>query len=371
MKISKRIFLQAFNNKLLFVLVVVPFVTFAMTIVFTLPESMIVVIGVIDEDQTELSAAFMRMIDENESFRIRNEIADTDEMLESLRNREIAIGMKINKGFYDNLGTEGVVELFQTQDIQTFMLVELYLNGSIDNLVFLKRATENEAMLTEAFNHHIEYESIAFNLVENEAIRGVFSTTAFGFLTMFMLLLSVLSSKLIVEDRFSLTIIRIFLAPISKLSYVAAGILTNLVFQLLQVGIVVLISQIFGFSFFISLLDVFILFAVFAVFSSFFGLFIGFSSANVTQMIITSQLFILPGTLLCGTFFDFNIMPSWLQSAAFIFPQTWLTQAVHNLGNGYFDVYFIRMFGVYLLFCIVITGYLLALFKTKKVAKFY
>jgi len=362
---------QAYRNRILFILALVPIVAFGITVLISLPGNRIITIGIIDEDQTPLSAAFVQMIDQSDSFRLRTAIGDVYEMLEAMRNQDISIGMRINAGFYENLDQAGSVELFQTHDIQTFVLVELYLNSSIDNLILLKMATADEAELTAELMRHIAAETVLITELENERARGVFSATAFGFLMMFMLLVSVLSSKLIADDRFTLTIRRIFLAPVPKLSYVMAAFLSNFIFQLIQIVIIIIISMAVGFVFSVPMYALAVLFVVFSVFAGFFGLWIGFVSKNVNQMIITSQMFILPGTLLSGTFFPFNIMPEWLQRVAYIFPQTWVTQATYIFDGSFLTPYFAGMLGYYILLCGAVVMYLLWIFKKKKVASFY
>jgi len=369
-RICNRIVQQAYRNKILFILAIVPIVAFGISVLISLPGSRIIHIGVIDEDQTPLSEAFIYMIDQGESFRL-HVLDDEEEMLDSMRNLDISIGMKINNGFYENLGTMGSIELFQTHDIETFLLVELYLNSSLDNVAFLERFADNEEMLVEELYRFIAYDYVASDILENERLRGLFSATAFGFLMMFMLLVSVLSSKLIADDRFTRTIRRIFLAPVSKISYVLACFLSNFIFQMIQLTIIVLISSITGFAFTVPPHAVIILFVAFSVFASFFGLWIGFVSNSANQMIITAQMFILPGTLLSGTFFDFGIMPLWLQNIAFFFPQTWITQAARHYDGSFLNVYFASMFGYFALLCLIITIYLLVIFKKRKVASFY
>ena len=369
--VCKRIIQQAYRNKILLILALVPIVAFLVATLFTLSSSRVIVIGVIDEDQTELSDAFIRMIDENESFQMHTQIADVDEMLDMLRSRDITIGMRINPNFYENLESIGSVELFQVYDIQTFLLVELYLNSSIDNLIILGRATEDEAELVTELKRHIDEESVATHVLENERARGFFSTSSFGFLMMFMLLVAVLSSKLIADDRFNLTIKRIFVTPIRKSSYFFAGFLSNFIFQMMQVAIIMIISLIMNFQFSIPMYAVLALFTVFAVFASFFGMWIGFVSKSMNQMIITSQMFILPGTLLSGTFFRFTIMPDWLQRVAFIFPQTWINQATVYYDEGLSGPYFAAMFGYFALLCVVIGIYLIVIFKKKKIGSFH
>jgi ABC-2 type transport system permease protein len=126
-----------------------------------------------------------------------------------------------------------------------------------------------------------------------------------------------------------------------------------------------------NFQFPIPMFAVVIVFVVFSVFASFFGMLIGFISKSVNQMLIISQMFMLPGMLLCGTFFEFSLMPNWLQKVSFVFPQTWITQTANYFADGFNNLYFAAMFGYILLFCIVIGLYLLMVFKKKKVESFY
>jgi ABC-2 type transport system permease protein len=369
--ISKRIIIQAYKNRTLFILVFVPVISFLLSALISIPSGTSVRIGIIDEDKTEMSASFIKMMEKNDSFELSTNIADTNEMKDMLKNQDIVIGMRINTDFYNNLETDGIIELFQTYDVETFKLVELYMNSSIDNVVLIKKSTDSQSELVAELNNYIDNEALKAISLTDEKAKGLFSSTAFGFLTMFMLLVSVLSSKLIADDRFNTTIKRIFMTPIRKGSYILAGFLTNFIFQLIQVVVILAICLIMDFQFPIPMYSVAVIFILFAVFASFFGMFIGFVSKSVNQMLIIAQLFMLPGMLLCGTFFEFSLMPDWLQNVSFIFPQTWISQTVNHFSNGLADIYFAGMFGYILVLCLIIGTYLLVVFKNKRVGTFY
>jgi ABC-2 type transport system permease protein len=126
-----------------------------------------------------------------------------------------------------------------------------------------------------------------------------------------------------------------------------------------------------GFQFPIPMYSVAVIFILFAVFASFFGMFVGSISKSVNQMLIIAQLFMLPGMLLCGTFFEFSVMPDWLQKVSFIFPQTWVSQTANHFSNGLVDIYFAGMFEYIVLLCLVISTYLFMVFKNRRTGTFY
>jgi ABC-2 type transport system permease protein len=370
-KICKRILIQAYKNKTLAILVVVPIISFLISAVISIPNDGTVRIGILDEDKSSMSASLIGMIEKNESFEINTSITDVAAMRDMLENQDIVIGMRINRGLYDNIEKSGAIQLFQTYDIETFKLVELYMNSSIDNIILIKKSTDDQAELVAELDKYRADDSLKVNTLADEKAKGLFSSTAFGFLTMFMLLVAVLSSKLIADDRFNTTIKRIFISAVKDGSYLLAGFLSNFVFQLIQVAVIVAICLIMDFQFPLPLYAVVVIFVLFAVFASFFGMFIGFVSRSVNQMLIISQLFMLPGMLLCGTFFEFTLMPAWLQSVAYVFPQTWVSQAASHFENGFASLYFVMMLGYFLALCIAIELYLLLVFKKKKVESFY
>lgn len=369
--ICRRIILQAYKNKTLFILICVPFISFLIAVLLSIPSETSIRIGILDEDNSELSALFIRMIEKNRSFEINADISDVSDMQEKLRNQDIVIGMKINENLYNNIEIGGSVHLFQTFDIETFRLVELYINSSIENMLLIKKSTDTQNDLIYELEKYYQENFLELNILPNERARGLFSSTAFGFLTMFMLLVSVLSSKLIVDDRFNTTIRRIFISPIKKTSYLLAGLLSNFIFQTVQILVIVIICAIMNFQFTIPMYAVVVIFIIFAIFASFFGLFIGFISKSVNQMLIISQLFILPGMLLCGTFFEFSLMPDWLQRISFIFPQTWITQTSEHFYGSFYSPYFAAMFGYIAFLCLIAGIYLILIFKKKKVGSFY
>jgi ABC-2 type transport system permease protein len=369
--ICKRMIIQAYKNKTLLILVFVPIISFLISALISMPSTSSIKIGIIDEDRSAASTSYLEMIKKNNSFEVYTDIADVAAMRDLLENQDIVIGMRINRNFYGNLEKNGAIQLFQTYDIETFKLVELYMNSSIDNMILIKRSTDSQDSFVSKLEMYIPADSLKLNTLSDERAKGLFSSTAFGFLTMFMLLVSVLSSKLIADDRFNTTIKRIFVSPIEEGSYILAGFLTNFIFQLIQVVVILVICLVMDFQFPLPRYAVALLFILFAVFASFFGLFIGFVSKSVNQMLIVSQMFMLPGMLLCGTFFEFSLMPEWLQKLSFVFPQTWVSQAVNHFTHGFIDQYFAMMLGYFALLCLLIGRYLQMVFKKKKFGTFY
>lgn len=370
-RICLRMILQAWKNKTLAILLFVPIISFLIASMLSMPTINTVSIGVLDEDGSRVSESLINMLEGNDSFELDTDIRDVDEMKEKMQNQDIVIGMRINKNLYNNIEKSGSVQLFQTYDIETFKLVELYLNSSIDNMILLKKSTDTQVEMAEALEEYNAKEFLDVDTLSDEDAKSKFASTAFGFLTMFMLLVSVLSSKLIADDRFNTTIKRIFMAPIRKTTYLAACFLTNLVFQLIQIGVTLLISVVMGFEFSLPLYAVAIILALFSVFSSFFGVLVGFIAKSNNQMLIIAQLFMLPGMLLCGTFFEFSLMPSWLQNIAYFFPQTWVSQASLYFEGSLLSSYFLTMIGYFALVCLVIGSYLLIIFKRGKLGSFY
>jgi ABC-2 type transport system permease protein len=370
-KICKRIILQAYKNKTLFILVLVPVISFLLTAAISMPSTNAVRIGILDEDATALSASIIRLIEKNDSFELDTDISDVAAMREKLRNQDITIGMRINKGLYNRIEFAGSIQLFQTYDIETFKLVELYMNSTIDNVILLKKSTVSQRELVTELDKYIAGESLKVNTLSDERAKGLFSSTAFGFLMMFMLLVSVLSSKLIADDRFNATIKRIFISPMSKISYLLAGFLSNFIFQLIQVVVILAICLLMNFEFPIPMHVVASILVLFAVFASFFGVFIGFLSKSVNQMLVISQMFILPGMLLCGTFFEVSLMPDWLQKLSFIFPQTWISQTATYYGEELFGAYVMAMLGYIVVLCAAIGAYVLIIFRKRNIGGFY
>ena len=193
--------------------------------------------------------------------------------------------------------------------------------------------------------------SINAALLENEGLRAEFTTTSAGFMTMFMLLTATLSSKLIANERFSRTIHRIFISPATMSTYTLASYLVNLLIQLVQVGVFVAVSTIAGVVFAVPLYVMAVLLLTFAIFAAFFGMWIGSVSKNVNQMILVSQIVIMPGMLLCGMFFTFDTLPLVLQRVAFLFPQTWVTQAAFSYAGTLAAPYFAWMAGYIAVLC--------------------
>ena len=238
-------------------------------------------------------------------------------------------------------------------------------------MILLSEYYNDEEEVVDAMEHYYENRDLKTYVLGDEKSKGLFSSTTFGFLTMFMMLVSVLSSKLIADDRFNLTIKRMFISPIRRSDYIIAGFLSNYFFQVIQVIVICIICFVAQYRFAIPLGTTVLLLLSFGIFSSFFGMLIGFMAESANQMLVISQMIILPGTLLCGTFFEFTIMPEWLQTVSFLFPQTWVTQSVTAYVNFDFPKHFTFFLGYVIIICFIVGMVLRNIIGKRKITGFY
>lgn len=144
--------------------------------------------------------------------------------------------------------------------------------------------------------------------------------------------------------REQLVLKRFYASPVNKLSILLGIGFSRLVFQLINVIVLIVVGKYFlgftlahGFVTFIEMLTLAILLLLVLM-----GVGLIFSSIVKTDSMIPMliNIFALPQMLLSGTFFSISVFPSWMQTLCKIFPLTHFNSAIRKVsfeGLGLID----------------------------------
>ena len=293
-------------------------------------------IGLVDQNNSYLSQDIVNELNENSSYEV---IALENKNYESvLKNRNVDCVIMIPNDFDQQIinNTFDKIDIYSINDETSTLWIQSFLNYYIDNIVSISKVSDS----AEAFKVMYDgfkaqpYKLVKENVGDTTQNKGV-TKSSIGFLLVFMLMASRAVTNFIINDKRTKTYTRIFSSPITKSQYIWANIITNFFVFIIQLIVILLLSLlVFKLNFYISTIDLIILFLSFGFVAMGFGIIIAVFSNSTNQATQLSNILIVPTCMLSGCFWPLELMPSYLQKFALIFPQTWVLRSVDTLQRG-------------------------------------
>lgn len=293
-------------------------------------------IGLVDQNNSYLSQDIINELNENSSYEV---IALENKNYESvLKNRNVDCVIMIPNDFDQQIinNTFDKIDIYSINDETSTLWIQSFLNYYIDNIVSISKVSDS----AEAFKVMYDgfkaqpYKLVKENVGDTTQNKGV-TKSSIGFLLVFMLMASRAVTNFIINDKRTKTYTRIFSSPITKSQYIWANIITNFFVFIIQLIVILLLSLlVFKLNFYISTIDLIILFLSFGFVAMGFGIIIAVFSNSTNQATQLSNILIVPTCMLSGCFWPLELMPSYLQKFALIFPQTWVLRSVDTLQRG-------------------------------------
>ncbi|WP_243108681.1 ABC transporter permease [Clostridium rectalis] len=322
---------RIFKSKSNFIFMVIfPIILIIILISFNNGEAKIS-IGVIDNDNTKLTEAFINQIEKENKINYidQSEIKDfllnlkNDYIIEIPKNftKDIIRGQDVKiKGFFIN-GTNASKAPKYSMESFVNSAKTIAISSKGDEDTFYKAIDKyNEGIL------NVQNKNTNNTLVSKKNI-----SFSLGFLAFNMLMLGVNITSIVLKDKQSKIYYRIFTAPVSPKKYTIQNLLSFLVVLLLQ--IIVIFAFIIGIlkMQIPSLFETFLLFMFYSVFIVSFALFLCSNSKDLRTVSTISNITITPMAMLGGCFWPIEIMPEILQKISNFIPITWMLRAVNKL----------------------------------------
>ena len=294
-------------------------------------------VGVYDENNSYLSQDVIKSIGENENFKVYS--VNSSDFEEVLKNNNLQCIVEIPKEFEESILNNSVedINIYSSEGTETTSWIENYLNFYVDNLKSIGLAAKGDK---ETFdNTYKEFKDSSIKFIDKEVNdktknKGV-TKQSIGFLLVFMLMASKVTTDYIMKDKSNRTFFRIFSSSLTKSQYIIANILANMTIYIFQVSLIILIStKLLHLNFYTSILNLYILFICFGIASIAFGILIAAFSKSISQSSQLQNIIIVPTSMLAGCFWPVEIMPDFMQKLAMIFPQSWVLKAIDNLQFG-------------------------------------
>lgn len=313
-------------------------------------------VGVYDESQSYLSIDLINAIDQNDSFSVVN--LNNRNYTSQLQNGQLDTVLELPADFEDQLltGTLDPLNIYSVKGETVTIWIQNYLNFYVDNLVSIgKIANTKDEYKTIYEGYKGQKLSIDhINVTDKTKNKGV-TKSSIGFLLVFMLMASKVTTDYVIGDKRRRTYTRIFGAKVSKGQYILANILANMVVFAFQLAVILILSlYVFKLNFYMPLGLLIILFLAFGIAAISFGAIIAAFAKSTSQSSQLYNILIVPTSMLAGCFWPIELMPDAFQKFALILPQTWVLRAVDVIqyGGGLEKV--LPHIGVILLFAVVL-----------------
>lgn len=319
------------NRAALFFSLFLPLVIMLIFGVLNFEGSTTLTLGIVDEDQTDASAAFIDALGEYEYLDITE--GDRDELMASLEEGDLGHVLVIPAGFDPTLGAEtGLVAYGATADPAQSQVAQ----GLLQQAVAGALAGGSGGAPPGSFAPPVAFES-----VESRDL-GYIDFLVPGIIGMTVMQLGIFGVAFgFVQLKRTGALRRLFATPTSPGYFLSAQVTSRVVLGYIQVAILAAIGIWFGLQMFGSWLVLAVIVGLALVIFLAMGFSVAGWAKNEDQAAPVANLISLPMMFLSGVFFPREAMPEFLRTVTQFLPLTYVTEAlrgVMNAGAGLTDL---------------------------------
>lgn len=294
-------------------------------------------IGVVDLNKSYLSKDMIKSIDSKKNF-VVTKLSQND-INKQLLDKKVDCVVVIPKDFHDEIINGKFKKLdirsIRGEDITSW--IKNYLNYYIDNLnnisVVSNRSEKTFKNMYDGFKK--QDLKLSYKTIGDKTKSKSVTKQSIGLLLVFMLIASSTASSFILKDKGNKTYYRIFCSNTSKSKYIIANIIASFIIFLIQIFVILFMAMfVLKLNFYINTSTMFIILCSFGFVSIGFGIIIAAFSKSLNQSSYLSNILITPTCMLSGCFWPLDMMPSFMQKFANIFPQTWILKTIDSLQQG-------------------------------------
>ncbi|MCG6795910.1 ABC transporter permease [Geobacillus sp. YHL] len=321
-------------------------------------------IGVVNEDHGRVADDAIRFLKQIDHLSVKSvKLSAVDDQITSQKVDGVLI---FPQGFSESVqhGQPRPIQLVSLKGAEITMFIKSYLHEYIDHLATLGRLANGDRDLF--WKMYERYQQAPFrlsvhSLSDTAKQKGVTYQTI-GYLVMIMLMSAGNLTEIIIKEKEERTYSRLLTTPIQARTYVLSNIVVNLLMMAAQIIVtIVAMKNIFHIDPNISMWQmalVLLLFSLSAIGLSLITVMFANSSASAGAL---QPLVTVPTCMLAGCFWPVELMPEFLQKAAYFIPQRWALDCLVKLQEG-------RSFGslywhLLILLAFALTFFLLAVYK--------
>jgi ABC-2 type transport system permease protein len=186
-------------------------------------------VGVVDKDKTQFTKEFIKGLKEKSEVGIISE----DRMKDCIKNKSLAYGIVIDKGFTEDIlkGRNVKLKSYRADEVNITSAVKLYIENYISaSRNIAKNVGENEELFYSSIKTYkkgiFKSKTIVFDKKGGDVKKERSALSILGYA---MLIIATFSTNLILEDKKSRTYIRMFASPLKNFSYMLQNVLCFMV----------------------------------------------------------------------------------------------------------------------------------------------
>lgn len=268
-------------------------------------------IGVIDNDQTQVSQAFIdEALSEVEALEISN-YDDTATALKDLKFGDLTAYIVIPQGFGEQVsqswqGKETSIILQMTYDESDLMVSEQVI--SIVNTATRAFARIEIPVTIDANPIHIETEITNIDFI------------APGIIIFGLFILIPTSARIMLRDKEKGFLSRLLTTPARPWEFISGYSISTMAIAIIQIIIFIVIARLFGMDIVGSSWLAFLIFFLVGLSSIGIGMVVASLCKSENQGESLSWLFTMPLAIISGVWFSVELMPSYIRTLAYAFP---------------------------------------------------
>lgn len=289
-----------------------------------------ITIGIVNEDQSQLSRVLIRNIDSTEGIEVV--ILDAQALENRIIERSVSYGVVILKSFESNILNEVApkINILSFDQNSGAIWIKELTNFHIENMMLLSKTTQDKSevllKLDQLEDTYYSFESIGLTDVSKEKTATV---NTFGTYMIVLLITTFTISFQILKEKEQGTFSRIGMSPVYAKSYILANIIANLMISSFQIGIVMLVLRLgFKVNFYTSPVIIYVILVLFALCGISVGVLLATLSKNTQIASAALGLILSPSCMIAGCLWPLDSMPEVMQKIAYITPQRWTLDAV-------------------------------------------
>ncbi|MDD4874144.1 MAG: ABC transporter permease [Dehalococcoidales bacterium] len=268
-------------------------------------------VGVVDNDQTEVSQGFINNALSEVSVLQVSTYNDTDTALEKLRLGNISSYIVIPQGF-----GEQVSQLWQSKQGN----ISLDITYDESNLAVSEQIISIINSVTRSFAGIEIPITINTNPINIESRITNMDFTAPGIIIFGLLIMIPTAGRLMLHDKETHFLHRIMTTPTHPWEFLAGYASSMVIIAIIQIIIFILLGWMFGMDIIGSIWLAFAIFLLAAVCSIGIGMVVASLSKSENQGESLSWLFSMPLAIVSGVWFSIEFLPPYLQTFANLFP---------------------------------------------------
>lgn len=294
-------------------------------------------IGIANKDRGVLSADMIESFRRIENFKLKD--VDVEEADKLLLDGSISCLVVFPEGFSDSFaaGLPKKVEIVSLKGKDTTAWIETSVKLYAENLYNLARAAGGKKDVFDKLYEGFSNKGLKLRVdkVDDQANNRLMTIQTLGFLIMFVMLGTGMTSELILREKRNRTYFRICSSPVSSKTYIFANVIASILIVMVQIFITLMVMR-WGLrvNTYVPDWQMFIILGCFGLVAIGIGTMIVAFSTSSYQVSTLSTLVITPMCMLSGCYWPVEYMPDIMQKISWFMPPRWALDMVDKLQKG-------------------------------------